>query len=146
VNRRGVTLIEMVVAVAIIGLMAGLAYPAITSGLESIRLQSAADSIASFLTAGMNRAERRQIVVEITVDPKANQLTLQTTEPGFIRMLGMPRNISIAGEDPRRLLLLPGGSIPRFIVDIFNSKGAHKNITVDPISGTPRIFVPVEAP
>jgi prepilin-type N-terminal cleavage/methylation domain-containing protein len=144
VNRRGVTLIEMVVVMAIIGVMAAIAFPAATSGLDSIRLQSAADSIASFLSAAMNRAERRNIVMEIMVDPKANQLALHSTEPGYERVLQMPSNVAISGEGVHRLLLVPGGTVPRFVIEINSVKGARKQIVVDPISGTPRILIPQE--
>ena len=81
--RRGVTLVEMLVVVSIIGLMAAVSFPSVTSGLDSIRLQSAADSVASFVNAAANRAERRQEVTELVIDPKANRLALYSTEPSF---------------------------------------------------------------
>ena len=46
--------------VALVGMVAAIAFPSVTSGLDSVRLSSASDSIVSFLNAGLNRAERRQ--------------------------------------------------------------------------------------
>jgi len=40
-NRRGVTLLEMLIVVALIGLLAGITFPAVTSGIDSLRLNSA---------------------------------------------------------------------------------------------------------
>ena len=66
---QGVTIVEMLIVVTIIGLIAGISFPAVTSGIDSLRLASASDSLASFLNGAMNRAERRQDVVEIAGKP-----------------------------------------------------------------------------
>ena len=137
--RRGVTLIEMMVVVAIVGLMAGLSFPAVSSGLDSIRLHSAADSVASFLNSAMNRAERRREVIEVVVDPAKNQLALYSSEPGFTRILEMPHSVAVAGENLRHVFLMPGASFPRFVVELANAKGARKRIVIEPVTGTPRI-------
>jgi prepilin-type N-terminal cleavage/methylation domain-containing protein len=89
-NQAGVTLIEMMAVVTIIGLIAAISFPAVTSGLESIRLASATDSVAAFLNGGLDRAERRQQAVEITVSATENSVTMQSLEPGLIRTLAMP--------------------------------------------------------
>ena len=137
--RRGVTLIEMMIVMAIIGMIAAISFPAVSSGLDGIRLHSASDSVASFLDAAMNRAERRQQVVEIVIDPKQNRLSSYSTEVGYSRTLQMPQNVSIVGEDQRRYIVMPGGAFPKFAIDLVNGKGAHKHIVVDSITGSPRI-------
>lgn len=134
---------------AIIGMIAGISYPAVTAGLESIRLASAADALASFLNGALNRAERRQQVVELLVSPKDNLVVLHSTEPGFERKLNLPDGITIeavlpalsdeqAGM-PRRILFLPGGTAPRIGVQIANRKGGRRIVRVDPMTGIPRI-------
>jgi prepilin-type N-terminal cleavage/methylation domain-containing protein len=137
--RRGVTLIEMLLVMAIIGLMAAISFPAVNSGLDSIRLHSASDSVASFLDAAMNRADGRQQVVEILIDPQQNRLAAYSTQAGYTRTLQMPQGVTIAGDDQRRYLVLPGGAFPRLAVDLVNTRGAHKHIVVDPITGSPHI-------
>ena len=137
--RQGVSLIEMMVVVAIIAIMAGLSFPAVSNGLDSIRLHSASDSVAAFLNSAMNRAERRQEVIEIVVSPQRNQISMYSSAPGFIRTLDMPHSIAVAGQGERHVLLMPGGSFPRFEVELANAKGARKRIMIEPITGTPRI-------
>jgi prepilin-type N-terminal cleavage/methylation domain-containing protein len=139
VIRRGVTLVEMLVVVAIIGIVAGIAFPSVSAGLNSIRLHSAADSVAAFLSGAADRAERRGEVMEIVVDPAERRLALYSTQPGFERVLDLPPGIAIASDARRDWVLMPGGAFPRVAVDLVNEKGAKKRIVVDPITGVPRI-------
>src|ERR1035437_7634345 len=81
--RRGVTLVEMVVVVAIIALIVGLSFPAASAGLDNVRMVSAGDSVATFLNAAVNRAERHQQPVELVISPQEGRLTLYSNEPGF---------------------------------------------------------------
>lgn len=148
-TRRGVTLIEMLVVVILISLMVGIAFPSISSGLDSVRLASAADSVVSFLNSGLNRAERRQQVVEVTINPKAGELMLRSTELNYERRLSLPDGIQIAAVLPplagnvaglRRFYLYPGGSVPGFGLTLATRKGVQRIVRVDPITGVPRIM------
>ena len=82
-KSRGVTLIEMMIVVTIISLIAGLTYPSITSGLDSMRLNAASRSIVSFFNSGLNRAERRQQAIQITISKPGNFLSMRSTDPSF---------------------------------------------------------------
>src|SRR5438046_1929661 len=73
-QTRGVTLMELLIVMAIIGLLAGVSFPAITAGLESIKLTSATDSLASFLNGAVNRAERRQQAIELIILPREGKV------------------------------------------------------------------------
>src|SRR5262249_4116931 len=64
---RGVTLIELMVVVLLISLMVAISIPAVTSGIDSLRLNAATKSVVSFINSGLVRAGRRQQVVEITI-------------------------------------------------------------------------------
>jgi len=43
------TLLEALIVVALVAMIAGLSFPSVTSGLDTLRLRSASDSIVSFL-------------------------------------------------------------------------------------------------
>ena len=137
-GQSGVTLVEMLVVVAIIAIAAGISFPALAGGLESIRLKSASDSAAAFLNGALNRVNRRQEVVELIISPKQNALELYSTEPGFERRLELPQGITIAGDE-RHFILMPGGTAPRAAIVLGNSRGRHKLILIDPITGVPQV-------
>jgi prepilin-type N-terminal cleavage/methylation domain-containing protein len=143
--RRGVTLIEMTVVLAIVGLIVGVTLPSATSGLSSIRLKGASGDVASFLNSALNRAERHEQVMEIIVYPKERKLELDSSEPGYARTLEMPQGVNIAGEDPVRILLMPGSAPPRVEIDLYNDNGAHRIVKLDPVTGVPLVVVPQEA-
>ena len=150
-RRRGVTLIEMLVVVGIIALAAAIAFPSINSGVDSLRLRSASDSIVSFLNSGLNRAERLRQIVEITISRNDNAITMRSEDPNFVRQLAMPEGIKIVKlhpelfgeeENERRFVLYPGGTVPRFGIEIANRRDVHRIVRVDPITGVPLVETP----
>jgi prepilin-type N-terminal cleavage/methylation domain-containing protein len=151
-HSRGITLVEMLIVVTIIGLIAGISFPAVSSGLDSLRLRSASDSLVSFLNAALNRAERRQEVAEIAISTQDSALHLTT--PTLSRELDMPPGVTIRavwpklpdGEtnEPRRFLLFPGGNVPRIGIEIANRKGVRRLVRVNPMTGVPEVQ-PLEA-
>jgi prepilin-type N-terminal cleavage/methylation domain-containing protein len=147
-NHRGVTLVEMLIVVAIIGLMASISFPAVSSGIDSLRLAGASDSLVSFLNGALNRAERRQQVVEVAISTQDNALYMSSIDPGFSRKLEMPSGVTILAvlpnlpgepEGPRRFLLLPGSTAPRIGIELQNRKGTRRIVRVNPMTGVPEI-------
>ncbi len=139
------------VVVAIIALLAGLTFPAISAGLDSVRLSSATNSVASFLNSALNRADRRQEVIELAVSARENALWLHSVEPGFERKLELPEGVRIEevlprlpqpDQDPRRFLLLPDGTPPGIGIQIANRRGAQRIVRVDPTTGLPEVETP----
>jgi len=148
-SRRGITLLEMLVVVAIVGVIAGVSFPSISAGLESVRMVAATDSVATFLNSGVNRAERRQQAVALSVDPKDNMLSLFSSDAGYEKHLKLPEGVTIeailpadgAGEtrQERRFLFLPGATVPAIGIQLTNTHGAHRLVQVDPMTGFPRV-------
>jgi len=146
--ESGVTLIELVVVVSLISLMIGISFPAITSGVDTLRLNAATNSVVSFFNTGLSRAERRQQVVEITILKTENALSMRSTEPGFTRTLELPEGVSIMHilpelpqnpGAPSSFLLYPGGTVPRFGVALVNRRNVERIVRVDPITGVPQV-------
>ena len=136
------------IVTAIIALLAGISYPAIASGIDSLRLTSATDSLASFLNGALNRAERRQQPIMVAISVQDNAIWLESVDPGFARKWEMPPGISIQAvwpkllsemEGARRFLLLPGGVVPQFGIELANRRGVRRIVRIDPITGVPQV-------
>jgi prepilin-type N-terminal cleavage/methylation domain-containing protein len=150
-NQAGITLVEMLVVVTIIGLLAGLSFPSFSAGVDSVRLRSATDNVASFLNFAVDRSERRQQPMEVVISTKDNSLMMYSTEPGFSRQLKMPQGVEIEAvlpkeeeEGPRRVILMPGGTVPGIGVQVVNRHGSRRIVHLDPMTGFPRVESVVE--
>ena len=150
-RESGVTLVEMLIVVAIAGAMAVIALPAFSSGLDNMRLTEASDSVAAFLNGALNRAERRQQAMEITVSPRENLIQMRSADASFFRKIELPDGIRVEGTLPkppgdtgeaRGFLLLPGATPPRIGVQLANRLGQHLIVSIDPITGVPKIERP----
>lgn len=143
-SQRGVTLLEMLIVVAIIATVAAVSFPALTNGLASVRLSSAASGVASFLTSSMNTVERREQAAAIVVNPKENRVDVFTAASGLkpSRTFQPPAGITFEGDeggDPHRYLLYPGGSFPRIAIVLRNDKGARRSVAIDPVTAVPQV-------
>jgi general secretion pathway protein H len=147
-RRRGVTLLEMLIVVGIIALLAGISFPTVTAGLETLRLNSACDSLVAFFNEALSRAERRQEVVEVTVVKSEGRLTMRSSRAGFGRRLDLPDGITISSvlpeakgdaDAPRVFALFPGGTAPRFGIEIGGTRNKRRIVRVDPMTGVPKI-------
>lgn len=155
-RQRGITLIEMIVVVTLIGIMTALATPAMINGLDSIRLSSSCDAVVAFLNTSLNRAQRGQKVVELVIERSENRLVARSADLQFQRTYLLPDGITIVGirpevpdefrQQPRRFLLLPGSVPPHIGVILRSRRGSLREVTVDPISGAPRIIREVHMP
>ena len=154
-SEHGITLIEMMIVTLLIALMAGISFPAVSAGLESMRLNWAARGISSLLNAGMNRAERREEVVEFLVAPADNKIRARSLNGAFDRQLTLPDGVTIAGvlpapiaaggsvpNPPRDFILYPGGATPAIGVLLKNRRGDERQVQVDPITGVPTVTNP----
>jgi prepilin-type N-terminal cleavage/methylation domain-containing protein len=148
-NRKGVTLIEMLVVVTIIGLLLAVVAPSFGSGIDSIRLNGAADSLVAFLNAAQNASEGRQTVVEVSIERAERRIITRSNSSVFNRTYQLPEGVSIAEvrpavanlppDQPYRFLLLPGSGMPRINVVLENARGGALQVMMDPINGNPRI-------
>jgi hypothetical protein len=131
----------MLIVVAIIGVVAAISFPSLTSGLAGIRLQSSSGELASFLSSSMNNVERREEAAAVVISPKANRLDIFTAASGEkpARSWQPASGILLEGDDPHRYLLFPGGVFPRISLVLRNEKGARRSVEIDPVTAVARV-------
>lgn len=142
---------ELMVVLAIIAMIVGVALPSTLAGLENVRLASGARSVAAFMTSAQNRAQRREQALELSVSIKDNTMTVRSAGAGFVKTLSLPPGIALQAvwpapveptDEPRRFLFLPGGAPPRIGIQIANRHGARRIVRLDPITGITRVEQP----
>ena len=148
-GQSGITLLEMLVVMCIVGLIIGVTMPSISAGLDSVRLATATSSVAGFLNAAVTRVERRQQPIEVVIRPQENRIVIYSNEPGFTRDLTMPDGVTIERVFPaemsreaggeRRILLLPGATAPAMGVQLANRHGTRRVVKLDPMTGFPHV-------
>jgi type II secretory pathway pseudopilin PulG len=131
----------MMIVVAIIGAIASISFPALTSGLAGVRLSSASSSAASFLTAAMNNVERREQAAAIVVSPKENRMDVFTAASGEKPAVTFqpPSGVTFEGDEPHRYTLFPGGAFPRIFLVLRNEKGSRRSVEIDPVTAVPQV-------
>jgi type II secretory pathway pseudopilin PulG len=145
------TLIETLMVVGLVGILAGISFPAVTAGLDTLRLKSAADGIVSLFNVSLARAERSQQPVEVVISRTENALWVRGADSSFERRFDMPQGVRIIATLPRLMvddsesrhfMLIPGGTVPRIGVVLVNGRGVQRVVSVDPITGIAEIEVP----
>src|SRR5437773_10627062 len=79
-SQSGITLIEMLVVMTLLGIVAAIAGPSVGSGVETVRLRSTAERLAATFRTGRNRAVRARHYMEVSVDPQARLVELRDLE------------------------------------------------------------------
>jgi type IV fimbrial biogenesis protein FimT len=72
--RFGVTLIEALIAIAILAILVGMVAPAVSRQITHSRVNEAAQAIASDLESALSLAGRQRRPVRVTVDPAQRAL------------------------------------------------------------------------
>jgi prepilin-type N-terminal cleavage/methylation domain-containing protein len=142
----GVTLIEMLVVVAVIGILVSVSVPSVSAGLDSVRLASTGDAIASFLNAAVTHAERSEHPVVVAISLKDGTISADGAD-GYARRFQMPQGITMdkvlpeggSEGDDYQMLIVPGGTAPAIGIEYSNRHGGRRRVQLDPMTGFPRV-------
>jgi type IV fimbrial biogenesis protein FimT len=143
----GVTLIEMLVVMAVIGIVVSISIPSVSAGLDSVRLASTGDAIASFLNAAVTHAERSEQPVIVMISLSGGTISADGSG-GFERRFQVPQGITMdkvlpegggSEGDDRQVLIVPGGTAPAIGVEYSNRHGGRRRVELDPMTGFPRV-------
>jgi prepilin-type N-terminal cleavage/methylation domain-containing protein len=149
-RRRGITLLELMVTLALAGLVLAISFPSFMGGLDGVRVQATARRVGAFINAAHARVEREQEPVEILIDLKNNRLSALSARGDWQRDLALEAGVQLTGvlpaaapgasDEPLRFVILPGVPGPRLQVQLTGRVGHTATIEMDPISGVPEIL------
>ena len=142
-NKKGVTLIELVVVFVIIAIGAVLLVPNIGGWLPSYRLRSATRDIASTMRTAQMKAVSNNMEYRVFF-PDASSYVLQRNSGGFITE-GVPQTIppgisvDLSNLPGNNAQFNPNSTCSIGSVTLTNTKGTQKRITLTPATGRVRI-------
>lgn len=141
----GITLLELLVALAIAGMIMAISFPSVTTGLDGVRLQTTARRVAAFVNVARGEADREQLPVEILIDLDRNRISAATATRSWERSMGIEEGIRLAAVWPeaearmRRFMVIPGVPAPRFRMQLDSRRGRSVTVALDPLTGVPQI-------
>lgn len=111
-RRRGLTLLELMIAIAVLAVLSTLALPSMGRQLERHRLQAAAEALAADLAEARFEAARRGQALHLDVHPATPWCWAVTTAPGC--HCGTPQVCqlrAVRAEDHRGVRLLAAAPV-----------------------------------
>src|SRR5580658_3833519 len=97
-HARGITLIEMLVVMTIVGLIAAVVAPSVGSGVETVRLRATGERLAATLRTARTRALRTRHYMQISVDPQSRAVELRDLEGGAVSSWEIPATIQVISD------------------------------------------------
>jgi prepilin-type N-terminal cleavage/methylation domain-containing protein len=148
-NRKGLTLIELVVAFVIIAIGAVLLVPNIGVWLPNYRLRSAARNIVSTMRTAQMKAVSTNIQYRVNLDDAEigtpNSYILQRNSGGLwvndggLQTLPAGITFNIDQLPAGRALFNPNSTSTSGSVTLQNTRGTRRRITITPATGRVRI-------
>ena len=140
-NKKGVTLIELIIVFVIIAIGAVLMIPNLGPWIANYRLRSATRDITSTLRVAQMKAVSTNLNYQVLFDVGAGSYILQRNTGGGYFPDGatqpqiVPTGISIATNFGTALTFSPNSSSNGGTVTLQNTKGNQRTITVLPSTG-----------
>lgn len=138
-GEGGVTLLEMLIVMTLVGLMAAVVGPSVGAGLDTLRLESSAERVAASLKLARDRAVRTRHYMEVTVDPESRRVALSDLEGEYARSWDLPETITVKAERPQAFLFPPDGAPPAVRLELENSRGRKALVEMDPFTAFPTV-------
>lgn len=144
-DRRGLSLLELMVAMALAGMIMAISFPSVVGGLDGVKLQSSGRRVAAFINAARERVEREQFPVEVVIETK--RLRALSADGAWEKNLDLVDGVEIPAPEVgdkavRRLVLLPGVPVPRLRVPLRTTRGRALTVELNPLTGVPEIEEP----
>jgi general secretion pathway protein H len=139
--RAGFTLVEMIVVVAILGVLAGVSVPAIRDLRASDPLDQGASETTRLLARARKTAVERAATVRVSVDAATRRYTVRALAPGApadsvtADSLPLPDGMTIGDGEARLAVTFAPTGEARGDTLVLRWQGRVAAITLDPWTG-----------
>jgi general secretion pathway protein H len=139
-GRDGFSLLEMILVLAIAGLLAALVLPSLPGALESARLRGSAGEVRATFTLARTLAVSEARNRSVAFDQERGEFGIE----GDTRKGLLPEGIRMAAVRPGdaaeergivRVRFYPDGSADEAVVALSSSGGGVLRVSVDPLTG-----------
>jgi prepilin-type N-terminal cleavage/methylation domain-containing protein len=135
-NKKGVTLIELIVVIVIIGIGAVLLAPNIGAWLPNYRLRSATRDIVSTMRTAQMRAVSTNLTYQVSFTlPASYVLKHQNTTEGANQTLPTGISISAINFAGNNAVFNPNSTSSSGSITLQNTRGTVRRLTVTPSTG-----------
>jgi prepilin-type N-terminal cleavage/methylation domain-containing protein len=147
-TQSGFTLLELVIALVVMGLAVAVSYPALSRGGASLHLRATGRDVLNTLRYARETAITQQTGSRVVVDRDAQKITLTDELGDGARALSLRRDVKIyrmalAGgeitEGPLVIRFLPNGSSDNAEILLRSDTGGILRVVTDPMTGGARI-------
>ena len=146
----GFTLLELLIVMAVLGVLTAVAYPSIGRGMGTLRLRTASREIAAAIRLARSKALREQQAYYLQFDLRKGQVGLSSEDLKYQRSFSLPegvvfRRAALLGEDSgpfstdRVYYFAPNGLGENIEVIIANSHGRQMRIIQNSMVSSPKI-------
>lgn len=131
-GEGGFTLLEILVVLAIAGLITAVALPRFGGTLDGLRVRSASRQVAALLRAARLDAIRERKVVVVAADPATQELRTEGGGRGRVLKIEPPLRLSLLDEPRIRFSPRGGADAARVVV---SGGGREFQVAVHPLTG-----------
>jgi type II secretion system protein H len=139
-SARGFSLFEILLVLAIAGLLAAVAIPSLPGALEAARLRGSAGEVRAMLTLARTQAISESKHRSVTFDLESGEYGIvgdsrKRVLPEGIRLAAVRLWDEAAESGIVRVRFYPDGSADEAAVAISSSGGGKAQVRVDPLTG-----------
>ena len=150
-DRAGFSLLEIIAVMVVMALGAVLVLPGLNTGLNGLRLDSAARDMVTLMKTARSQAIAEQkvfrVMLKINPDQPADSYVYANEYEEEIKAFPFPAGVRILVTDPGisgRISFYPNGRSSGLQFTLHNEQGKALLVNVDPVTGFARLTRPEE--